>query len=191
MSRPTHQRMSGRACHIGAGEARGGRVGRLLYEGPNLLRKPIDDARTERPDRYRRCVTGYAIVVGAARSSGHDRHQVRLWCNALSSLHGARGRRRDLFLRVAAFSGGQTQGDHHRGPFRSGGDWRAGRLDKIQVPQCGYCQSGQVMGAVALLSTNAKRSDATGARRCCRPCSKCDLRRPFRRIELIGRCWRR
>jgi len=32
--------------------------------------------------------------------------------------------------------------------------------DKIQVPQCGYCQSGQVMSAVALLTTNAKPSDA-------------------------------
>lgn len=32
--------------------------------------------------------------------------------------------------------------------------------DKIQVPQCGYCQSGQVMSAVAPLSTNAKPSDA-------------------------------
>ena len=32
--------------------------------------------------------------------------------------------------------------------------------DNIQVPQCGYCQSGQVMEAVALLSKNAKPSDA-------------------------------
>jgi isoquinoline 1-oxidoreductase subunit alpha len=32
--------------------------------------------------------------------------------------------------------------------------------DKIQVPQCGYCQSGQVMEAVALLTANAKPSDA-------------------------------
>ena len=32
--------------------------------------------------------------------------------------------------------------------------------DKIQVPQCGYCQSGQVMAATALLSRNAKPSDA-------------------------------
>lgn len=31
--------------------------------------------------------------------------------------------------------------------------------DKIQVPQCGYCQSGQVMEAVALLSQNVKPSD--------------------------------
>jgi isoquinoline 1-oxidoreductase subunit alpha len=32
--------------------------------------------------------------------------------------------------------------------------------DHIQVPQCGYCQSGQVMEAVALLSKNPKPSDA-------------------------------
>jgi isoquinoline 1-oxidoreductase alpha subunit len=32
--------------------------------------------------------------------------------------------------------------------------------DRIQVPQCGYCQSGQVMSATALLSGNPKPSDA-------------------------------
>jgi isoquinoline 1-oxidoreductase subunit alpha len=32
--------------------------------------------------------------------------------------------------------------------------------DKVQVPQCGYCQSGQVMAATALLTRNAKPSDA-------------------------------
>lgn len=29
-----------------------------------------------------------------------------------------------------------------------------------QVPQCGYCQSGQIMAAVALLSKNASPNDA-------------------------------
>jgi isoquinoline 1-oxidoreductase alpha subunit len=29
-----------------------------------------------------------------------------------------------------------------------------------EVPQCGYCQSGQIMSATALLATNAKPSDA-------------------------------
>ena len=32
--------------------------------------------------------------------------------------------------------------------------------DKHQVPQCGYCQSGQVMAATALLAKTPKPSDA-------------------------------
>ncbi|EPF2504879.1 MULTISPECIES: (2Fe-2S)-binding protein [Vibrio] len=31
--------------------------------------------------------------------------------------------------------------------------------DQLQVPQCGYCQSGQVMSAVALLERNPNPSD--------------------------------
>jgi isoquinoline 1-oxidoreductase alpha subunit len=31
---------------------------------------------------------------------------------------------------------------------------------KIQVPQCGYCQSGQVMSATALLEKNPAPTDA-------------------------------
>jgi isoquinoline 1-oxidoreductase subunit alpha len=31
---------------------------------------------------------------------------------------------------------------------------------KLDVPQCGYCQSGQVMSAVALLKNNKRPSDA-------------------------------
>ena len=31
---------------------------------------------------------------------------------------------------------------------------------KLQVPQCGYCQSGQIMSAAALLESNAAPSDA-------------------------------
>lgn len=32
--------------------------------------------------------------------------------------------------------------------------------DRNQVPQCGYCESGQIMSATALLSRNPKPSDA-------------------------------
>ncbi len=32
--------------------------------------------------------------------------------------------------------------------------------DKHQVPQCGYCQSGQVMSATALLARNPRPTDA-------------------------------
>ena len=31
---------------------------------------------------------------------------------------------------------------------------------ELDVPQCGYCQSGQIMGASALLASNPKPSDA-------------------------------
>jgi isoquinoline 1-oxidoreductase alpha subunit len=31
--------------------------------------------------------------------------------------------------------------------------------DALQVPQCGYCQAGQVMGAVALLTTTPRPTD--------------------------------
>jgi aerobic-type carbon monoxide dehydrogenase small subunit (CoxS/CutS family) len=31
---------------------------------------------------------------------------------------------------------------------------------ELDVPQCGYCQSGQIMSAAALLATNASPSDA-------------------------------
>ncbi|HVF15967.1 MAG TPA: (2Fe-2S)-binding protein [Steroidobacteraceae bacterium] len=31
---------------------------------------------------------------------------------------------------------------------------------ELEVPQCGYCQSGQIMSAAALLSKNPKPSDA-------------------------------
>ena len=31
---------------------------------------------------------------------------------------------------------------------------------ELEVPQCGYCQSGQIMSAIALLATNSSPSDA-------------------------------
>ena len=55
-----------------------------------------------------------------------------------------------LGKRVTTIEGLDAQGRH---PLQVA--WRA-----VGVPQCGYCQSGQIMQAAALLQSNAKPSDA-------------------------------
>ncbi len=47
------------------------------------------------------------------------------------------------------------EGLHPTGEHPTQIAWR-----EIDVPQCGYCQSGQIMQAAALLATNPKPSDA-------------------------------
>ncbi len=51
---------------------------------------------------------------------------------------------------VTTIEGLSEKGDH---PVQVA--WR-----ELNVPQCGYCQSGQIMSAVALLENNPKPSDA-------------------------------
>ena len=51
---------------------------------------------------------------------------------------------------VTTIEGLSPDGDH---PVQSA--WR-----ELNVPQCGYCQSGQIMSAVALLERNPNPSDA-------------------------------
>lgn len=47
------------------------------------------------------------------------------------------------------------EGLHPTGEHPTQVAWR-----EIDVPQCGYCQAGQIMQAAALLATNPKPSDA-------------------------------
>jgi isoquinoline 1-oxidoreductase alpha subunit len=60
---------------------------------------------------------------------------------------------------VAAVAGRKIMTIEAAGSQRVGravqGAWR-----KLDVVQCGYCQSGQIMSAIALLSTNRRPSDA-------------------------------
>ncbi|SFM02113.1 (2Fe-2S)-binding protein [Variovorax sp. OV329] len=55
-----------------------------------------------------------------------------------------------LGKRVTTIEGLDAQGQH---PLQVA--WRA-----VGVPQCGYCQSGQIMQAASLLQKNARPSDA-------------------------------
>jgi aerobic-type carbon monoxide dehydrogenase small subunit (CoxS/CutS family) len=62
---------------------------------------------------------------------------------------------------------------------------------EIDVPQCGYCQSGQIMSAAALLKTNPKPSDAdidaAMSGNICRCGTYPRIRRAIRRAaELLG-----
>ena len=61
---------------------------------------------------------------------------------------------------------------------------------ELDVPQCGYCQSGQMMSAAALLAKNTKPSDADidAAMRgnICRCGTYDDIRRAIHRAAEIG-----
>jgi aerobic-type carbon monoxide dehydrogenase small subunit (CoxS/CutS family) len=59
---------------------------------------------------------------------------------------------------VAAVAGKQVTTVEGLSPDRSHPVQRAWL--QVQVPQCGYCQSGQMMSAAALLAVNAYPSDA-------------------------------
>jgi isoquinoline 1-oxidoreductase subunit alpha len=73
----------------------------------------------------------------------------------------------------------------------------AGRLHPVQaawieedVPQCGYCQAGQIMTAVALLTANPQPSDhdiiETMSNNLCRCGTYLRLRRAVRRAARAG-----
>ena len=61
---------------------------------------------------------------------------------------------------------------------------------ELDVPQCGYCQSGQIMAAAALLSTNPKPSDtdidAAMAGNLCRCGTYQRIRKAVRRAAEIA-----
>ena len=57
--------------------------------------------------------------------------------------------------------GGEQEDRHRRGGGRGQGrQGRAGGVDRDGCAQCGYCQSGQIMSATALLKRNPKPTDA-------------------------------
>ncbi|HUY83765.1 MAG TPA: 2Fe-2S iron-sulfur cluster-binding protein, partial [Steroidobacteraceae bacterium] len=62
---------------------------------------------------------------------------------------------------------------------------------EIDVPQCGYCQSGQIMSAAALLRTNAEPTDAdidaAMAGNICRCGTYARIRRAVHRAAALAR----
>ena len=71
-------------------------------------------------------------------------------------LHRAGRRRGGALLLVSARARRGQVRDHHRGPGGATACTRCSRPgSSSNVPQCGYCQPGQIMSAAALLAVNA------------------------------------
>ena len=102
-----------------------------------------------------------AAVVGPARHARHDRHQVRLRHGAVRRLHRPHQRPAGPLLRARRFRAvaGKTR-HHHRRPLGRRSHPVQQAWIEEDVPQCGYCQSGQIMTAAALLAKTAQPTDA-------------------------------
>ena len=103
----------------------------------------------------------YAAAVGAARSPGHDRQQVRLRQGAVRRLHRAYRRQRHPQLRAAGVGGGGDEDhDHRRRRQVAGRQSRAGRMGRRRRAAVRLLPVGPDDERTALLTTNKKPTDA-------------------------------
>ena len=126
-----------------------------------------DHAQRERKVPRGRCSRRHAAAVDAARRARHDRHQVRLRrraCAAPARSTSTGSRRAPASRRYRRRSGKRITTIEAIGATAAGKKSRPRGL-ALDVPQCGYCQSGQIMSASALLATKAKPTDSDIDRR--------------------------
>ena len=121
-----------------------------------------DDQRPQRRRRRRADRPRHAAAVGAARRAADDRHQIRLRRGRLRCLHRAGRWRAGALVRDAAVVAAGQGRAHDRRPRRRPAVPHPLQQAWVehQVPQCGYCQSGMLMAAAALLEANRDPSDA-------------------------------
>ena len=91
----------------------------------------------------------------------HDRHEIRLRHRPVWRLHRAYRRQpvRSCLLPVGAVGGRAVTTIEGIGTTDAGAKVQKAWLD-LEVIQCGYCQSGQIMSAAALLAQNPHPDDA-------------------------------
>ena len=118
--------------------------------------------QSQRERAQRRCRRRHAAPLGAARRARHDRHEVRLRHGAVRRLHRACRRRRHPFLHHArSTASARPRSRRSRRSARQRPAPRSRRPGSTaRSPQCGYCQSGQIMSAAALLASNPHPTDA-------------------------------
>ncbi len=111
-------------------------------------------------DSHPRRRSQHAPALGHPGKRRPARHQVRLRHGPVRCLHRAAGRHRGTFLRAAVSAVAGKRVTTIEGIQSKPGKAVQDAWVKLQVPQCGYCQSGQIMSATALLEQNASPSDA-------------------------------
>ena len=95
------------------------------------------------PKAFNRCMAGWMAGLCEATGLRHvaiDGKAARSCTVAMAAVDG---------VKVVTIEGLDRDGNH---PVQKA--WR-----ELSVPQCGYCQSGQIMSAAALLASNKKPSD--------------------------------
>ncbi len=115
----------------------------------------------QRPAVDRRCARGHAAAVGAARRAQPEGHEVRLRRRPVRRVHRAPATatpsRSCQYASVAAVPAKRSRRSKDSRPtarIRC-----SARGMEIDVPQCGYCQAGQIMSAAALLAKTPKPTD--------------------------------
>jgi aerobic-type carbon monoxide dehydrogenase small subunit (CoxS/CutS family) len=106
-----------------------------------------------------RCRRGHATALGVARRAGNDRDEIRLRHGAVRCLHLDGVATRACATPVDSIGNAQITTVEAIGNTPIGASIQKAWLDH-EVPQCGYCQSGQIMSASALLATNPHPTDA-------------------------------
>ena len=139
---------------------------RLRSACPASRTRSLSHERThpanQRQGTQRRRRSEHTPSLGAARFARPRRHQVRLRHGPVRRLHGARGWRTDPRLLHARGRSPAQDITTIEGLAKS-----PTKLHPLQeawiehdVPQCGYCQAGQLMSAAALLERKPKPTDA-------------------------------
>ena len=110
------------------------------------------------PDRGR--LAADAAAMGLARHARHDRHQIRLRHGAVRrcTVHINGQPIRSCVTPISTVAGKSVTTIEGLSADSSHPVQRA--WIEVDVPQCGYCQSGQIMTAAALLTKTAHPTDA-------------------------------
>ncbi len=98
--------------------------------------------------------------MGVTRFARLDGNQIRLRHGAVRGLHGTRERAADALLLRAGFEVAGKRITTIEGLSADGNHPVQRAWVEEDVPQCGYCQSGQIMTAAALLSKTTHPTDA-------------------------------